>query len=56
MWCDGINELFNAKFIYDNVLVKGMSISVQNDKIQVNPVKMILHSISQIRGTFPETS
>lgn len=56
MWCDGMNESLNAKFIYDSILVKRMSVSVQNYKIHSNPVKMILHSVSQIDRTFPETS
>jgi hypothetical protein len=33
MWFNGENELFEVQFIWDNVLVKVMTISVQNCKI-----------------------
>jgi len=33
MWFDGENELFNAGCIINNILAKGMLISVQNQKI-----------------------
>jgi hypothetical protein len=32
MWFDGKNELFSAEFIQNNILVKGVSVSVETTK------------------------
>jgi hypothetical protein len=37
MWCDEKNRSFYEEFIWNNTLLKGMSISVQNYKIMPLP-------------------
>ena len=52
MWFHGINELNKAKFIWNNILVKSMSVLVQHYErvthFHAYPFKMFSSLISQI--------
>jgi hypothetical protein len=44
MWFDGENELFTAECITDNILAKGMLISVHSQKITSWGHTLLRHS------------